>query len=89
MAEYCPSCGEERKGGEDECEYCGAYVTRWETLPILTVHSGKQKEEEPESGAESFFKALFQEKNLPTLIRLAALLVIFLVLSLSMLLEKL
>ncbi len=89
MAEYCPSCGTERTEQNDECGYCGAYVTRWETLPILTAYSGDQKEEEPESGTNEFLEMLFQEKNLPTLMRLAALLVIFLMLSLGMLLEKL
>ena len=89
MAEYCPSCGEERKGDVDECEYCGACVTRWETVPILTAYSGDRKKEEPENGAKEFLGMLFQEKNLPTLMRLAALLAIFLMLSLGMLLEKL
>ncbi len=87
--EYCPSCGEERKGDTDECEHCGAYVTKWENQPILTMYSGIQKEEMSESGAKAFFKMLFQERNLTTLMRLAALLVMFLVISLAALLEKL
>ena len=39
MAEYCPSCGTERTEQNDECGYCGAYVTKWEPLPRIRLET--------------------------------------------------
>ncbi len=45
MAKYCPSCGEEKRAGGDECGYCGALVREWRDEPKIVLEMPEMKRE--------------------------------------------